>query len=259
MITFPLKATQWFTLRRAKICAVGAFIFANFLSLPRFFSFSLVPNDFRDVPSVSSFELIPVSTEFGKLMYGTLRGIHNQIDFWLPLPTLLVINLLSYRKVGKCTKAYNVLYCKQAIRILFQRYFQVTQVANKRRELNRAEKNNIRAVQMFLPVVVFYFLTNISPMVAVFCVIVHKRTYKELSMLVFFSYALNSAINLPIYYHRSTPFRKTTHQLMDQCKRKFGIGKDVVSINKSIAEATKNHATLDVGSGTTSTDVSFSI
>lgn len=69
------------------------------------------------------------------------------------------------------------------------------------------QKRDIRAVKMFLPIVIAYFVTNIEPMVNVFIIVVYRTTYRELYMLMFLAVAGNSVVNLPIYYLRNMSFK----------------------------------------------------
>ncbi len=69
------------------------------------------------------------------------------------------------------------------------------------------QKRDIRAMKMFLPIVIAYFVTNIEPMVNVFIIVVYRTTYRELYMLMFLAVAGNSVVNLPIYYFRNMSFK----------------------------------------------------
>lgn len=74
-------------------------------------------------------------------------------------------------------------------------------------------KKDIRAAQMFLPVVIILFLCNIIPIIHYYFVY-NKVVYKELLLGIFFSYVVNSAVNLPIYYSRGSSFRKETRLVL---------------------------------------------
>lgn len=66
---------------------------------------------------------------------------------------------------------------------------------------------------MFLPVVLVYFLTNIGPIVNYIMIQFTKTVYRELVLILFVSIAVNSAVNLPIYYMTSATFRVEVQML----------------------------------------------
>lgn len=100
IITFPVNANAWFTPARTKIMTLIAVLLAVFLNYPRYASWTLEKNNWRDVKSLQELEYVLRPSVQGKFWYKTLGGIHNQIDFWLPLPILLFFNMLSYWKVS---------------------------------------------------------------------------------------------------------------------------------------------------------------
>ncbi len=99
MITFPLKMGTWLTQRKTMVMAFGTFVWSVLINYPRFVSWCVEKNDWRDVESLKEIEYVVRPTSQGKFFYQTLNAMHNNIDFWLPLPTLLFFNLLSYIKV----------------------------------------------------------------------------------------------------------------------------------------------------------------
>lgn len=99
MITFPFKANSWFTLRNTHILSFAVFLIASILGFPRFFGYAVMYNEHQDIKSVQDLKWVLKATTIGKFWYRKLRALHNQIDFWLPLPTILFFNILSFWKV----------------------------------------------------------------------------------------------------------------------------------------------------------------
>lgn len=100
IITFPFKANAWFTLRNTKILAFIGFLIASLLNFPRFLGYSVEYNENQDISSIQDLEWVLKATTIGKFSYGTLFGLHNQIDFWAPLPIIALFNLMSLWKVN---------------------------------------------------------------------------------------------------------------------------------------------------------------
>ncbi len=99
MITFPFRANSWFTLRNTQVISLGVFGIASILGFPRFFGYAVRYNEDRDIRSVQDLKWVLKATTIGKFWYVNLRALHNQIDFWMPLPTILFFNILSFWKV----------------------------------------------------------------------------------------------------------------------------------------------------------------
>lgn len=197
MITFPVKAQTLFTLTGAKLLTLFVSLFAMLLNYPRFFGWSLVENRWKDIPSLEELDYVMKPNAQAKFIYHTIGGLHNHIDFGVALPTLLVFNLLSFWKVHQLSK--------------------------RRKELKLNEKLNIRAIKMFLPVVIVYFLANIQPMIYVVNTTAKAVTFREERVVLYLCIAVNSAVNLPIYYFRSMPFRQETKNVFADLMQKFGV------------------------------------
>ncbi len=99
VITFPLKARSWFTQRRAVYLVLFVLLIAISLNHQKFAGLCLEPNEFQDIPSLHELEYIYRPTIYGRFWYGTMKSLHNMIDYWAPLPLLLLFNFLSYLKV----------------------------------------------------------------------------------------------------------------------------------------------------------------
>lgn len=100
MITIPFKAKLWFTPKATKIMAFLVLVLAIVINYPRFVGYAAEPNEYRDIPSLEGLEYVFQPTSQWKFWYKTMKGAHNWVDYWLPLPIILVFNLLSFFKVG---------------------------------------------------------------------------------------------------------------------------------------------------------------
>ncbi|CAL8103641.1 unnamed protein product [Orchesella dallaii] len=190
VIAFPMKSTTLFTSRKTKVMALFVPILAMILSIPRFSSMYVDQNDIADIPSTRELTHIIRSTKLDKFWYVTLLAVHDQIDYWLPLPILLLFNILSFRHVQR--------------------------ISNKRKEMNmsKRQKKDIRAVKMFLPVVIVLFLCNIEVVINYVVVLFLNIVSRELYMGLLFSVAVNSSANLPIYYFREGRFKTETRAVL---------------------------------------------
>lgn len=99
VITFPLKARYWFTQGRAVYLVLFVLLLAISLNHQKFAGLYLEPNEFKDIPSLQELDYIHRPTIYGKFWYQTMKSLHNMIDYWVPLPLLLLFNFLSYLKV----------------------------------------------------------------------------------------------------------------------------------------------------------------
>lgn len=122
----------------------------------------------------------------------------------------------------------------------------MVQLSKRRKEMNMKENRDIRAVKMFLPVVVAYFITNVGPIVNLIFVMVQKVTYREFYMLVYLSIAVNSAVNLPIYYFRSSAFKEGAKEKLTEWLWKLGWKEGRLTVNGKNQENT-NGTTSDSG------------
>lgn len=73
---------------------------------------------------------------------------------------------------------------------------------------------------MFFPVVFVLLLCNIEPIVH-YGLIRSEVIYRELQMLMYASFACNSAVNLPIYCYRSAGFRRDAVKLLGRWQGKM--------------------------------------
>ncbi|CAL8075548.1 unnamed protein product [Orchesella dallaii] len=193
-IAFPLTSVQWFTARRTKLLVLSSFLLSLCLGIPRYLSVFVGENHLKEeqfnVSRLNEFPNILKPTQFSRFFYGTLNGVHNQIDYWAPLPLLMIFILLSYWNVRKINK--------------------------RRKDLNFNQKNDIQAVTMFLPVVIALFVCNISPIVYYSFMHFKGIIYREMFAMVCLSAALNSSLNFPIYYFRASNFRNEARSLLSQ-------------------------------------------
>ncbi|CAL8103656.1 unnamed protein product [Orchesella dallaii] len=204
VITFPMRSSTWFTVRKTKLYAVGIFIFAAFNAIPRFTSFVIHPIEryhiARDIPSLKGLDYVVLSTVLEEFWYRTTGAFFDQIDFWFPLPTLLFFHFLLFIQIRKFSR--------------------------RRKTMNMKEKKDIRALKMFIPVVFVLFLCNIEPYVHYYYIRIGGYVYREHFVGVLLSIAVNSAVNLPIYYFKGSSFRNEVRGLFSTficfalCKRR---------------------------------------
>lgn len=194
IIAFPTRSRTWFTPRNAKFMIAATYFFTSvILALPRYTAFQIVSNDFGyDIPSLRSWSHVMMSTPLAPFWYKTLGGYFSKIDFWVPLPTLLLLNLLVFIEIRK--------------------------FAQKRKEMNVRQEREIRAVKMFVPVVAVLFLCNIEPYVYYYFVVNDGIAYRDMFLGVFLSVAVNSSVNMPIYYLKGSSFRKEVREILSKSR-----------------------------------------
>lgn len=93
-------------------------------------------------------------------------------------------------------------------------FYQVHQITTNRKKIHANVKREIKAIKMFLPVVIVYFLTNVGPIANYVLIHFTTRAYREMYQLLFLSIALNPVANLPIYYWGSTIFRSEFQEVV---------------------------------------------
>lgn len=192
VIAFPIRSSTWFTKPKTKFMILLVYIFAIIMALPRFMSYQVVKSDtMHDIPSMRSFDYIVLGTKWEYFWYVQTGGFFDKIDFWVPLPLLLFLNILVYIEIRK--------------------------FASKRKAMNMKQAKDIRAAKMFVPVVFVLFLCNIEPYVHYYYIVAEAYVYREHFLGVFLSIAVNSAVNLPIYYFKGSSFRKELRGLFATC------------------------------------------
>ncbi|CAL8083825.1 unnamed protein product [Orchesella dallaii] len=181
-IAFPIHSQNWIIGRRTQGFALAMVLLAIFVTIPRISSVYVAPNVlYKDVPSMNHFSYVILTTSQNEFWYSTLKSVHVLIDFWLPLPFLLILNLLSFREVFKLGK--------------------------RRKEMNLKQRNDIQAVQMFLPVITVLLCCNMVPITHFVVLQYFGIIYNEFHMTTILSMAVNSSVNFPIYYYRAEKFK----------------------------------------------------
>lgn len=216
VIAFPLRTLSWFTRRRTRVLALLSVLFSLTMAIPRYTSVYVGENrQFgRKVEATRNLEYLLMSTVLEEFFYVTLKGFFNYVDFWAPLPLLLLFNGLVYFHVSSSpnfTKHFSPWICTFLIE--WQSHLQIYRYTSNQTMLNANQKSDIRAVRMFLPVVIVLFVCNIAPIVLNYYLL-KGIYYRELAMGVGLSYVLNSAVNLPIYYLGGANFRKETKTIL---------------------------------------------
>jgi len=101
VIKYPFKS-GWFTSSKTSALTLVVLLFSFFLNLPRFLSYNVDLNQYENmrIPGLAGFKYLIKSTSVYTNFYVHFRAIHVLLDFWIPLPILLVLNLLSYKQVS---------------------------------------------------------------------------------------------------------------------------------------------------------------
>lgn len=106
VITYPFQSRCWFTTQRTKLIAATIVVFASLLALPRFTSRYVTVNPYKSIEhggyhvhGLHNMHYYISRTSLTDFWRRTLKSVHYQIDFWVPLPLLLVFNLLSFHQV----------------------------------------------------------------------------------------------------------------------------------------------------------------
>ncbi|CAL8083819.1 unnamed protein product [Orchesella dallaii] len=181
-IVFPIESQNWIIGRRTQGFALAMVLLAIFVTVPRISSVYVAPNVlYKDVPSMKHFSYVILTTSQSEFWYSTLKSVHVLIDFWLPFPYLLILNLLSLKEVLKSGK--------------------------RRKEMNLKQRNNIQAVHMFLPVITVLLCCNMVPIIHFVVLQYFGMIYNEFHMMTILSMAVNSSVNFPIYYYRAEKFK----------------------------------------------------
>ncbi|CAL8083980.1 unnamed protein product [Orchesella dallaii] len=191
IIAFPFRCKTWFTSFKTKLLTVGVLLVSIILNVPRFINFEVTYNSYigeNAIASVGDYEYLVRTTAGYDLFYRTLGNFHGQIDFWGPLPILLLFNALSFIQARKITR--------------------------RRKGLNRARRREIEGLRLFLPVVVALFATNLAPFIHFVVIYFTKTLYRELSTAMMFSIAINAAVNFHLYYYQNSRFKKEADHLM---------------------------------------------
>lgn len=102
VIAFPTTTRGWFNLRRTKILALISVLFSMIMAIPRYTSEYVGRNNGfgRSVEATKNLDYLLMSTVLEEFFYVTLKGFFNHIDFWAPLPLLLLFNSLIYFHVS---------------------------------------------------------------------------------------------------------------------------------------------------------------
>ncbi|CAL8103659.1 unnamed protein product [Orchesella dallaii] len=186
-IAFPNRLNT-LSLFKAKLISLFVFVIAILLSIPRYSSWYVGPANKTDIPSLLNMTYVLHATGAEKVWYERLGAVHNHLDFWTPLPFLLTFTLLICWEIRK--------------------------INLKKRELQVTRRKDIRAVQVFIPVIVFHFLCTIVPISHYLIMKLCKVIYREQNLAMLLSLTVNSSVNLPIYYLRASTFRKEARAIL---------------------------------------------
>lgn len=105
VVTYPLKMKIYLSVNKTRVVASLTCILAVLSSIPRYFSVSLEVNQHSvkdDITQLEDFPYLFHSTWLGLLFFKSmvwLGRLHFLLDFLLPLPILLVLNMMLFFKV----------------------------------------------------------------------------------------------------------------------------------------------------------------
>lgn len=193
VIAFPLRSSTWCTPRRTKRIIGFVFLTMTLVSVPRFVILKVAQNYLpRDIASIGTLNYIILKTNWSPGLWKWSAGeFFLKFDAVIWLPILLVLNAMVYIKVR--------------------------QFARKRRQINASHAKEISAAKMFLPVVIILFVCNIEAFIHVYYIFDEGIIYVEHYFGIFLSVALNSSVNLPIYYFKGSGFRDEVNNWIKKC------------------------------------------
>jgi len=185
-IAHPLRARRWFCWGKVKLLPLLAILVAIALNIPRFTSLP-IKNEYRDIPSLRGIEYITIRPDgWWNFWHKNLFGIHDFLAFLLPLPTLVIFNCLSYRKMLRMEKS--------------------------RKTLTFTE-TKVKPIEIFFPVVCFLFICNIGHLTMFMVFAATGIIYRELTLMLSLWNALNCSVNFVMYYFRSSDCRRDSGKL----------------------------------------------
>lgn len=133
---------------------------AILISIPRYTSLYIGDNICSsqkgglDVPSLRDSEYIYLPTRFYSLWNGTFKGVHNQMEYWIPIPLLFLFYYLSYKKMK--------------------------QLCEKRQQMNCTHRQELQATKMFVPEAVLLLCCNLWPTIAFVIMLTRKIFHREI-------------------------------------------------------------------------------
>ncbi|CAL8070679.1 unnamed protein product [Orchesella dallaii] len=199
VIAFPIRSKTWFTSGKTTLLALFTIFVAVFLNFGRYFGNNVEANIYRNIESLENFEYLLLEGE-SPVFYIISDDINPilLLEFWAPLPILLVFNGLSFTLVRRISK--------------------------RRREMNTVQQKGIDALRMFLPVVIALLITNIVQIAHLYPLIFLGAIYRELISAFGLSVAVNSSVNFHIFYHQRPKFQQESKAVLriwfcGQCTR----------------------------------------
>jgi len=108
IVVKPLKAKEWFTVRKTKKFICIASFLALVANAPRWFDSKWTSMELKDngrflphhkLPSYDGYTYIVEYSEFAHIFYDKFCELYFVLDFMIPLPILLTFNYLLYRQV----------------------------------------------------------------------------------------------------------------------------------------------------------------
>lgn len=100
VVGLPTNYGQWFTRTRNRCILVAIGVFGILLDIPRVTSYHVTRNMLgSDFESLEGVEYIIEATAMEVYCYKWLGGLHDIIQFYVPVPALIVFNSLVYYHV----------------------------------------------------------------------------------------------------------------------------------------------------------------
>ncbi|CAL8073947.1 unnamed protein product [Orchesella dallaii] len=191
VVTKPLHATQWFTVRKTQVfCAIVVGI-VFLLHAPRWFETrwrKIEPSN--RIPPLDGFPYIMEFTPFGHFYYEVIGPVYFILNYIFPILMLFIVNLLLYRGIKESSK---MRLCRWSI----------STITNSETPLQR----ELAAARMFRWVVVVLILCQVVPILFGIFFVFKRVAYREFGYLIVVCYNFNAAVNIIIYCAFGKSFR----------------------------------------------------
>ncbi|CAL8098099.1 unnamed protein product [Orchesella dallaii] len=198
-IIYPLRSREWFTWRRVKLFPLAVIMISIIFNIPRvgtpYVSENILEEQDIIFTSIRGYKYLSLMRLWWyNFWYEKLFAVHDQLDFVLPLPLLMAVNIMSYRTVKKLGKV--------------------------RKQLTLTQASGVQPVKMFIPVVTFLLVSNVIAMAGFVMAHINGVLYREVYLASLLWCAFNSSPNFVIYYVRGSQFREDTRKFFGKLARR---------------------------------------
>lgn len=100
------------------------------------------------------------------------------------------------------------------IRISCCQHLQIRKITAQRKHLMQTQQKDINTARMLFPVVFVFLLCYTCPISVFLTVRLKFVAYREMMLIMYLSYAINSAVNLPIYCLKGSSFKREVKSLL---------------------------------------------